>query len=98
MIRGDFVLRRIELTSHKLVELAHFYSLFEVRFLEGELWLSKMGSYLPGSIWNFYAVIPGLIGRRDFGTWSYVLCFQPYFYFLCLVDSLFLPCTPLLHI
>ena len=73
----DFVLRRIKLTSQKMGKLPHSYPLFEVTFLEGELWLSKMGSYLPRSIWNFNALLSGLVmkaSRGDFGKWSSVLC------------------------
>lgn len=83
MITGDFVLRRIKLTSQKLGELARSYPLFEVTFFEGELWLSKMGSYLPRRIWNCYALISGLVmkaGRHDFGKWSSVSCLQSFFF------------------
>lgn len=81
---GILVLRRIKLTSQKLGQLAHSYPLFGVTFLEGELWLSQMGLYPPRSIWNFYALISGLVmkaGKHDFGKWSSVSCLESFFFF-----------------
>lgn len=90
---GDLLLRRNRLTTQKLRKLAHFYSLSEVKFLEGELWLSKMGSYMPRSIWNFYACIRFSSESWQVRLWQMVICLVP-FLFHFLVDSLFLPAIP----
>lgn len=98
MIREGVLLRHLKFTSQKLGGLAHSHPLFKLTLLEGEMWFSKTGSYLPRNIWNFLCSYIRLSYESWQGLLWQMVTLLMFAGFFCLADSLFLPCLLLMNI